>query len=256
MTVPGLTLLLMLLAIPSTLGDGRVCMKTGACTCETLDGKIDLSALDSQTDKPRFFNMSASDDPFYYSWNPCSDFSLPNTSFVCSSVAICQGYFTSATGPVYFNLGSQTEVQFEYDVTDTLSMQYVHQYLNVTRLAVIRLVCEETMEGELIIQGQPKSTLPLYNFELRSKYACVVPFPTTSPPVTVSKETRGPPTTTPSPQIRDLNAIVVLLTGLFVGVCVVAFLQLSLIAVLLCKLPNTASFQQNAPASTNYKTKY
>ncbi|XP_046582981.1 uncharacterized protein LOC124290309 [Haliotis rubra] len=120
-------------------------------------------------------------------------------------------------------------------------MQYVHRYLNVTRLTVIRLVCDATTEGDLTVQGQLKSTLPLYNFELRSKYACVVPFPTTSPPLTVSKETRGPPTTTPSPQIRDLNAIVVLLTRLFVGVCVVAFLQLALICILLCKLPNTYS---------------
>ncbi|XP_046338699.1 uncharacterized protein LOC124120018 [Haliotis rufescens] len=252
----GLTLSLMLLAIPSSQGEGRVCMKTGACTCATLDGTIDLSSLDSQGDKPRFFNISATDDTFYYTWNPCSDFNLLNTSFVCSSVAICQGYYADPKGPRFFSLGSQAGVQFEYDDTDTLTMQYVHAYLNATRLTVIRLVCDQTVEGDLIVHGQQPPSLLVYDFELRSKYACVVPFPTTSPPLTVSKETRGPPTTTPSPQVRDLNTIVVLLACIFLGVCLVAFLLVTLICVLLCKLPNTAGVHHDPPASDRHQVKY
>ncbi|XP_025095303.1 uncharacterized protein LOC112564593 [Pomacea canaliculata] len=68
--------------VASVTGD---CTKLNSCSCQAVNGVIDLSPLKANSGAA-FKDIQASGDNWLYSWNPCKDF----TEKQCKTASACQ----------------------------------------------------------------------------------------------------------------------------------------------------------------------
>ncbi|KAK6165927.1 hypothetical protein SNE40_022733 [Patella caerulea] len=183
--------------------DGPVRWLDNSCVIETSQGTIDLTPLGNTDNTPRFKDLQGTTDHLYsYSWNPC----LPFNEGTCTDVAICQ------SGPgqqVFFILGLQNKISYEEGPDQSGSLVY-HTYGDIERTTTIRLTCDPTQEGNLIVTGEQPYQSGKYFFELRSQYACFQEPTTTFLPPTPGHVT-ATASPSPNPDIYNVKSIVLLL---------------------------------------------
>lgn len=156
-----------------TFVKSEVCQKLNACSCETSDGVLDLSAL------PSFTSIK---DPQGYlnDWNPCV--AKPCGSSGKSDVSICQ---TSINKPgaqaSSFVNGYLHTATFIGEVGKNLVLHYTGDNATLTsgvtklRESSILLICvPDSPSNVLTAQGETQTGNVNYKFTLRSPHACLV----------------------------------------------------------------------------------
>ncbi|CAH1786549.1 unnamed protein product [Owenia fusiformis] len=145
--------------------------KISSCACQTDDGIIDLSPLDTKDpSNPALKEQYDPNNKNHYSWNPCSGFSMGN----CTDVASCQ-----QDNHDHIPLGTQDDAQFVTDPDLGLEITYSASWYDTIRTAHIQLLCDPTADSPTYdVQGETKSRN--YMISVTSKYCC----PQQAPPVT------------------------------------------------------------------------
>lgn len=135
----------------------------GPCACQTDQGLIDLSPLDSKNDTKPFFENVTFTYWDKFSFNPCTPFSVKGKG--CTDVAFCDCY-----GPTFkycYTIGNHGTAKFQNDPS-TQQLQIIYPSCGYAK-SIVTLICDETIEGSIITTS---STYPTYKFTLTSKYAC------------------------------------------------------------------------------------
>ncbi|CAH1799795.1 unnamed protein product [Owenia fusiformis] len=143
------------------------CTLIDSCSCQSDQGKIDLSPLDTKdASNPAFFNQYDEAYVDQYSFNPCSKFTLDAS---CTDVAVCQ----SQQGGAFYPLGTQDSAQFITDPTKGLEIQYSQDWLSVTRTSHVQLLCDEAADTPILdVSGEDSPGSANYYMSLTSKYCC------------------------------------------------------------------------------------
>ncbi|CAH1792527.1 unnamed protein product, partial [Owenia fusiformis] len=177
-----------------------------SCSCETDNGLIDLSPLDSNDPNyPTFYDQFDPDNNNRYSWNACSDFTEDYRA-ECTDVAVCQ--YTSTAE--YYPLGTQTSAKFENDPTDGLRITYSQTYLGVERTTYVQLLCDPSATtASMDVKGEPTPT----NFKMSLTSASCCP-------------SGGPPPVTPGPSGGSI--VVTVVTSISVGTILLIILAVAL----------------------------
>ncbi|XP_071108654.1 uncharacterized protein [Haliotis cracherodii] len=240
-----LGVVLMILILP--LNTDAAVNKVYECRLLASGGLIDLNPLSNLDNTPRFHDIpdnAASN--FMYSWNPCAPFSEGNG---CQGVELCQ---ISPTTDEAHVLGKGGDSRFVFENPGRVFFVYsILSDLGQTRETYIELVCNASVEAQLVFQGE--NPVLKYHMALTSKYACPKPVPTnsttspvttthsspvTSPsttpssPVTPRSTTPSSPvpppspapTSTPGPNIFNLETITILLACIFLSLVFLLFL--------------------------------
>ncbi|KAK6165931.1 hypothetical protein SNE40_022737 [Patella caerulea] len=193
----------LLLTVGCTLAtDGPVRWLDNSCVIETSQGTINLTPLGNTDNTPRFKDVSSTSDQYRYSWNPC----LPFNEGTCSNVAVCQSVPDTQS---FYMLGVQDNISYQ-DGTDQSGTIMYHTFGDIERITTIRLTCDPTQEGNLIVTGEQPAQSGKYFFELRSRYACFQEPTTTFLPPTPGAVTASM-SPSPNPDIYNVKSIVLLL---------------------------------------------
>ncbi|XP_070565872.1 cation-dependent mannose-6-phosphate receptor-like [Ptychodera flava] len=141
------------------------CKKINSCSCKMDDGKvIDLSPLAGQG-KPRFRDQPK--DNYYYSYNPCTDFS--DIAQDCINVAVCQ---KSLDGQFLFDLGKQASAAFSSSGGNVV-IKYTGEGTEHTGTRISKVILKCTPPGSpdtLVVDGE--LVTQEYDFELSSPHCC------------------------------------------------------------------------------------
>ncbi|XP_070565876.1 cation-dependent mannose-6-phosphate receptor-like isoform X2 [Ptychodera flava] len=143
------------------------CKKINSCSCSLDDGQhIDLKALANNDGTARFKDLQGPDS-FYYSYNPCNDFS---ESGDCTNVAACQKT-TLGVGGQSYDLGNQASAEFITEGSD-LYLKYTGSGKAdpTVRTSKVKITCTQSGGDILVVQGE-KDPL-IYSFELMSPECC------------------------------------------------------------------------------------
>ncbi|XP_077979000.1 uncharacterized protein LOC144434423 [Glandiceps talaboti] len=157
----------LLLLARQTVGD---CVKINSCSCKFDDGKvIDLTPLAGEGGKPKFYEQLGPGSEYFYSYNPCEDFSEDGD---CKDVAVCQ---LTVDKKNYYDLGDQKSASFS-TAGEIVTITYVGQgqiLPMVERTSKVRLICGSPGSADsLTIYGESGPGTTLYNFDLSSPHCC------------------------------------------------------------------------------------
>ncbi|KAL3831858.1 hypothetical protein ACJMK2_023555 [Sinanodonta woodiana] len=145
------------------------CSKTGPCSCQTEDGgKLDLHPISKTDGTPQFLDIDDPSGQDQFSWNPCKPFN----EGTAIDVMVVQSRF-GVPRRFYYNLGTEDSANF-LDTDAGLVLQYSADALkeNTLRTSIFKLICDQSQEGTLTALGE-RGQQAIYDFELRSKYACI-----------------------------------------------------------------------------------
>ncbi|XP_071108837.1 uncharacterized protein [Haliotis cracherodii] len=174
----------------------ETCMKISSCSCQTSQGKFDLSPLAYGDGTPRFRDAPGPAGGWFYSYNPCVGFS--EGSGPCELVAVCQ----TDKSTMSFSLGAANSTVFK---NSTNGWQVVYTSLgSPTRTSTVTLVCDPNEPGNFTAQGENPQGSANYYFTLTSSKACFIPNPTTPliPLIPTSTTTKPQSTTSAAPGSR------------------------------------------------------
>ncbi|KAL3831857.1 hypothetical protein ACJMK2_023554 [Sinanodonta woodiana] len=158
------------------------CSKTGPCSCQTEDGgKLDLSPISKNDGTPQFVDIPDQRGFDHFSWNPCTPFT-EGTAFDVMVVQVRNG----VPQRFYYNLGTLDSASFS-ESSKGVILQYSADAVmeNTLRTSYFTLICDESLEGQLTALGE-RGTQAIYDFELRSKYACIKGVPGGGTQISVS----------------------------------------------------------------------
>ncbi|XP_067650214.1 uncharacterized protein [Haliotis asinina] len=204
-----------------------------AYECRLLaDGDlIDLTPLSHHDNTPRFRDIPDAAGPsFLYSWNPCEPFTEGS---ICQGVELCQ--LSSTTDDAYV-LGRGGNSRFVYESPQRIFFVYsILSDQGQTRETYIQLVCNASVDAQLVFQEENPPLI--YHMILTSKYACPKPVPSNStvspttstastvPPATTTLSPPFPiPTSSPRPNIFNLETITILLGCILLSLLFLIFL--------------------------------
>ncbi|XP_070565871.1 uncharacterized protein [Ptychodera flava] len=155
----------------ATQTDGA-CKKINSCKCRLDDGMVvDLKELGKNDGTARFQDLLSTSDYYYYSYNPCYDFT--DGTGDCQNVAACQ---KSSPGVAQrdYDLGNQASASFVTEGND-LFLQYSGSGTAdpTQRTSKVKLICSNSGTPDaLIAYGESSAGSTTYNFELYSQHCC------------------------------------------------------------------------------------
>ncbi|KAK6166100.1 hypothetical protein SNE40_022868 [Patella caerulea] len=215
----------------------KTCSPRSFCSCETVDGVIDLHPLGNKDRNPRFTGIIEPKGIFTFSWNPCYSFNEK----ACQNVSICQ--YDKIRGDS-FTLGTHNSI--EYTSQDGVLLIEYSADTDIQRTSDIKIICDPTVEGRLQFIAESPPTF--YHFELVSRYGCPVPrsqslhFMPVASPMTNRKEGRSLSThlipSMPSSNDRTVNTITLIFTCIVVMVMLVVLLSLMGIGLMISRHTN------------------
>ncbi|XP_070566974.1 uncharacterized protein [Ptychodera flava] len=128
------------------------CTKINSCACKLDNGLvIDLTPL-GRSDHTARFKDQQGPDHYYYSYNPCFDFSEGGD---CDSVSACQKT-SPGLGGTFYDLGDQSTAEFIMDGDDVI-LQYTGSGKQdpTLRTTKVTLKCASTPGTDILsIQGE------------------------------------------------------------------------------------------------------
>ncbi|XP_077979001.1 uncharacterized protein LOC144434424 [Glandiceps talaboti] len=163
------SVLLFLLPI-ETAGD---CKQINSCTCQLDDGtEINLKPIAKNDGTARFLDVKGQEsaNSYYYSYNPCFDFT---ESGDCSKVGVCQKN-QDASPALYYDLGDQTSATFKQSGNDIILEYKGSGTADPTlRTSQVRLLCANAGSTDtLIAYGETYIGSVIYTFDLVSTHCC------------------------------------------------------------------------------------
>ncbi|XP_077979003.1 cation-dependent mannose-6-phosphate receptor-like [Glandiceps talaboti] len=161
-------LFILQLLVRDTVGES--CKKISSCSCKFDNGDIiDLTPLAHTDGTARFKDVAGTGDTYYYSYNPCHDFS---DSGDCDNVAMCQKT-SPGVGAKYYDLGDQNSAEFVMQGNDII-LQYLGkgQFDPTPRTSKVKLVCQDSSVDNFIAHGEDPKGETTYTFELHSSLCC------------------------------------------------------------------------------------